>query len=160
MKYKYDKEEILKNLEAYIAENYKEPTFNSGPILFQLEPDQEELRAMLNFTPKTFREKLFGMIKEKKLHEVKVYKKANISRQLFSKIRSNDDYHPERDTIFALAIGMGLNVEETGELLEKGGYIFNEDNKRDIIIQYFLSKQIYDIFLLNETLDKYGFSTL
>ena len=157
---KINKEDLYNDIEKYIAANYKEPKFSTGPILFQNEPDPRELEAMLNFTPKTFRDKLFEMIKEKKLREVKVYKKANISRQLFSKIRSDDNYHPERDTVFALAIGMGLNVEEANQLLYKAGYIFTEDNKRDVIIQYFLSKQIYDIYIVNEVLDKYGFRTI
>ena len=157
---KYSKDDLYNDIEQYISVNYKEPIINTGPILFQKSPDEREIEAMLNFSPKTFRDKLFEMIKEKKLHEVKVYKKAHISRQLFSKIRSDDSYHPERDTVFALAIGMGLNVEETNQLLYKAGYIITEDNKRDIIIQYFLSKQIYDILFLNEILDKYGFNTI
>ncbi len=160
IKPKISKEDLSNDIEKYISVNYKEPVIYTGPILFQMSPNEKELLAMLDFSPKTFRDKLFEMIKEKKLHEVKVYKKAHISRQLFSKIRSDDNYHPERDTVFALAIGMELSVEETNQLLYKAGYIFTDDNKRDVIIQYFLSKQIYDIFLINEVLDKYGFSTI
>ena len=154
------KEALYNDIEKYLSINYAEPVINTGPILFQTCPDERLVDAILNFKPKTFRDKLFEMIEEKKLNEVKVYKKANISRQLFSKIRSDDNYHPERDTVIALAMGMELNVEETNQLLYKAGYIFTEDNKRDVIIQYFLSKRIYDIFTLNEVLIKYGFNPI
>lgn len=108
----------------------------------------------------TFQDKLFSMIKEKQLDEVEIYKHGNISRQLFSKIRSEKDYHPTKNTVFSLAIGMGLNIDETSELLEKAGYTFSSASKADLIIQYFLYHKNYDIFAINEVLERYGFEIL
>ena len=72
-------------------------------------------------------------MREKNLDEVEVYKKGNISRQLFSKIKSEKDYHPAKNTIFSLAIGMELSISETSELLEKAGYSFSSAIKSDLI---------------------------
>ena len=100
------------------------------------------------------------MIAEKKLNEVEVYKKGNISRQLFSKIKSEKDYHPTKNTIFSLAIGMELSISETSVLLEKAGYAFSSAIKFDLIIKYFIEQSNYNIFAINEALDKYGFTPL
>lgn len=100
------------------------------------------------------------MMREKNLDEVEVYKKGNISRQLFSKIKSEKDYHPTKNTIFSLAIGMELSISETSELLEKAGYSFSSAIKSDLLIKYFISNKNYNIFAINEALDKYGFSPL
>ena len=100
------------------------------------------------------------MIRDKKINEVEMYKKGNISRQLFSKIKSEKDYHPTKNTVFSLAIGMELNIDETSELLAKAGYAFSTSSKIDLIIQYFMYHKNYNLFIINKVLDKYGFETL
>lgn len=89
-----------------------------------------------------------------------MYKKVNMSRQLFSKIKSEKDYHPTKNTVFLLALGMELTVDETFELLEKAGYAFSSSCKFDLIIQYFILHKNYNIYAINEVLDKYGLGIL
>lgn len=83
-----------------------------------------------------------------------------MSRKLFSKIRSEKNYHPSKNTIFSLAIGMKLNIDETAKLLDSAGYAFTSASKTDLIVQYFLYHKKYDIFATNEVLDKYELDIL
>ena len=84
--------------------------------------------------------------------DAQVYKKANIDRRLFSKIRNNKDYTPSKPTVLSLAIALELNLDKTNDLLRKAGFALSHSNKFDIIIEYFISNQIYDIYKINQTL--------
>ena len=148
---------VLIDIEDFLLEKYEQPQTNR--ILFQTVQqdvlENQTLEELIKTPSITFQDKLFEMIKEKKLDEVEIYKKANISRQLFSKIRSEKDYHPTKNTVFALAISMGLTIDETSELLDTAGYTFTSTSKTDLIIQYFMYRNNYNIFAINEVLDKY-----
>ena len=160
---KYVTEEQLLDIQKFLNEKYKERT---PTILFQTEAfasgfDSEmSINDIVETKVESFQDRLFQMIREKQLDEVEMYKRGNISRQLFSKIKSEKDYHPTKNTVFSLAIGMKLNIDEASELLEKAGYSFSSANKGDLIIQYFLYHKSYNIFAINEVLDKYGFEVL
>ena len=75
-----------------------------------------------------------------------------MSRQLFSKIRSSADYRPAKKTVLALAIALELSLEETRELLARAGFALSHSNKADIIVEYFIAREIYDIMAVNEAL--------
>ena len=160
---KYVTEFVLLDIEDYLLEKY-ESQINQPKILFQTIPNEDlkdtSIPDLLKQQTENFQDKLFKMIKNKNLDEVQIYKDANISRQLFSKIRSEKNYHPSKNTIFSLAIGMKLNIDETSELLDSAGYIFTSSSKTDLIIQYFLYHKSYNIFEINEVLDKYGLDIL
>ena len=102
----------------------------------------------------SFSDYLFNLIDEKQLDEISVYKSANISRKLFSKIR-NTHYTPSKRTILALAISMKLNRQETNRLLNQAGYSLSPSVLFDVIIDYFILHRIYDIYTINEVLFDY-----
>ena len=101
-----------------------------------------------------FSRTLLRLIDDKGKTDVEVYKRAHIGSKLFSKIRK-DDYTPSKKTVFALAIGLELNLEETESLLACAGYSFSRNKKFDIIVEYFIVKGRYDIFQINDVLLKY-----
>lgn len=81
-----------------------------------------------------------------------VYNAAGIDRRHFSKIITGEDYKPEKDTCLALALALRLTLPEATDLLQKAGYAFSRSSRRDIIIEYFFKRKIYDKFALNEVL--------
>lgn len=108
----------------------------------------------------SFSERLFMFIDERNMKDSEVYNAANISKQVFHKIRTSKNYRPKKTTVLALAIGLRLSLEETDELLRYAGYSFARNDKTDIILSYFISKEIYDIDLINITLYEYDLQLL
>ncbi|MBK5201972.1 MAG: macro domain-containing protein, partial [Spirochaetaceae bacterium] len=100
----------------------------------------------------TFSESLLRLITEKNKTEVEVYKMANVDRKLFSKIRSNGDYKPSKITAISFAIALELNLDETKDLIRKAGFALSHCSRFDIIIEYCIEYEIFDLFDINDIL--------
>lgn len=153
---RYRSEEYMDCCASAPAPEAAEPKASHRPNWFPSQPKPKlqtaaSLSDLISNLDEGFAQMLFRKIDEKGMTDAQCYKKANLDRKLFSKIR-NPDYKPSKPTILALAIALELNLAETQNMLMKAGFALSHSNKFDVIIEYCINNQIYDILKINEIL--------
>jgi O-acetyl-ADP-ribose deacetylase (regulator of RNase III) len=171
---------LLGDIESYIDEHYVKKHKLSRRTLLDVEQRSLDEADLLSYnlpTPKVaesrpaapakgiddlvnnldepFSSFLLRLIDNKGKTDVEVYKRANLDRKLFSKIRTGKGYTPSKRTAIALAIALELNLDETEDLLQRAGYALSPSQKFDVIVEFFIINHKYDIFEINEVLFQY-----
>ena len=114
------------------------------------------LSDLVEHPGESFQKRLLRLIDERGLKDAEVYKKANVDRKLFSKIRCSEEYLPGKRTAVALAIALRLSPEETADLLSRAGMALSPSSRFDLIVEYCIEHGIYDIFKVNALLFQYN----
>ncbi len=154
---------IKKKLDLYINEylEKKERTSFVGKCMASrkaiFEYEEADISSYINDNKEddTFQTKLFKLIDDRNLKDSDVYNKVNIDRRLFSKIRSNKDYHPSKETIILLGLALELNESDIEDLLNSASYSLPMNTKYDLIIRFCFKEKIYDVNKVNEFLYDY-----
>ncbi len=129
----------------------KKPGGLSG-LFHPAAPAETSLDRYLEMQDEGFRDMLLRKIDERGLTDAECYKRANVDRKLFNKIKNQPDYHPGKYTVLALAISLRLPMPELREMLMKAGFSLTRSSKADLIVEYFLLQGRYDVFEINEAL--------
>ena len=117
---------------------------------------QSRLEERMRHISDTFSQYLMYLIQDKKMENAEVYKRAIVDKKIFSKIKNNVDYHPQKLTALCLCVGAKLNLDESRDLLARAGYALSPCDKTDIIFSYFIENEIYDMIELDIQLEEHG----
>lgn len=166
---KSDKPRAFKeaNINADMKADMKADIEASEPVLMSmaLEADEcmdfeeehfEKLEERMKHMTDTYSEYLLYLIQSKGMENAEVWKRAIIDKKIFSKIKNNPDYHPQKMTALCLCIGAKLNLDESRDLLARAGYALSPCDKTDIIFSYFIENEIYDMIELDIQLEEHG----
>lgn len=129
--------------------------YEDGAAHFE-EQHESRLEERMKHMTDTFSQYLMYLIQDKKMENADVWKRAIVDRKVFSKIKNNPDYHPQKLTALCLCIGAKLNLDESRDLLARAGYALSPCDKTDIIFSYFIENEIYDMIELDIQLEEHG----
>jgi hypothetical protein len=159
----FDKE-LLLELQAYIEKHLKLQilqTFESVSFQKSEELQNIEIEDFIKVKRQpTFNQTLFRYIDKKGASDSDIYKRAGIDRRHFSKIRSNPEYKPGKNTVIALALALELTKKETDKLLGSAGYSLSDSDTFDLVIQFCLEKKIYNFYDINQALNYFSLNPL
>lgn len=120
------------------------------------EEHESKLKERMKHLTDTFSEYLMYLIGERNMKNADVYKRAIVDKKVFSKIKNDCDYHPNKLTALCLCVGAMLNLDETKDLLARAGYALSPCDKTDIIFSYFIENEIYDMIEIDIQLEEHG----
>lgn len=124
------------------------PAFAFRPMAEAAKP-KRTLDDLMKHVSETWQESLLRMIDERGYTDTEVYKRANVDRKLFSKIRSNANYQPKKITAMAFALALRLSLDETKDFLRRAGYALSPSSRFDLIVEYFIEQEVYDTYTIN-----------
>lgn len=137
-----------------------EKSSGKSSVLKSLKPSKRTLEKLLAQKNETFSQMLLRLIKERGITNAQAYKKANQDKRLFSKIKNDKNYSPDKKTVLAFALGLELTLDETKDLLLRAGYAFSPSNNFDKVIQYCIETKEYNIFEIEIILYDLGLESL
>ena len=145
---------VSNDVRYSISTNYEEEIEKNTEQALNIFTIEDIIRS--NKQEVTFSDYLMKLIDRRGMTNAQVYKKANVSKSVFHTIWSNKHQIPKKNTVLAFAIALELDLKETNELLKKAGYAFSNAIVFDVLIQYFITHKIYDVFKINEILYDYN----
>ena len=139
--------------DFYVEPEMSKPETRPVPVLPAAKATSKiNWSRLVSQTDEGFSKALLRLIDEKGMTDAQCYKKANVDRRLFSKIRSDPAYKPSKPTVFAFAIALELTLQETREFLQKAGFALTHSSKLDLVLEYCIRNGIYDVISINEVL--------
>ncbi|EID85807.1 hypothetical protein MSI_06260 [Treponema sp. JC4] len=143
-------------IDSYIKTEFHYKIHDTPLEIKSPTPNYSSINDFIQQSDDILQDNIRKMILAKQLDEVEVYKKADIDRKLFSKIRTQPDYHPNKNTLLKLCLAMNLNTDETENLLKSAGYSLSRSLRSDLILRYCFGHRIFDVITVNQILDHYG----
>ena len=144
--------ELLARRRAKHAKNVYCGSALPPAAMEKAEKPERTLEDILDNADETFQQMLFRLISERGMTNVEVYKKANLDKKLFAKIKANENYMPKKVTALALCIALKLNFDEAKDLIGRAGYTFSPSSKTDLIVRYFIEHEAYDVMTIDGVL--------
>ena len=146
----------FEEIDSYIKHEFQYESHAASFNIKEPVPNYGSINDFLKESDDILQDNIRNLILSKQLDEVEVYKKADIDRKLFSKIRTQPDYHPNKNTLLKLCLAMNLNTDETENLLKSAGYSLSKSLRSDLILRYCFRHKIFDVITVNQILDHYG----
>ena len=146
----------FEEIDSYIKTEFRYESHETIQEIKSPTPNYGSINDFIQQSDDILQDNIRKIILSKQLDEIEVYKKADIDRKLFSKIRTQPDYHPNKNTLLKLCLAMNLDTDETEDLLKSAGYSLSKSLRSDLILRYCFGHNIFDVITVNQILDHYG----
>ena len=153
---RYSREPVIQDgIKFSLRDNYDDVSIQrTMRSMSPTTPTERVLHALESSTNMTFVDKLLEHIDKRHMRDSDVYHAAQIDRRLFSKIISDREYKPAKDTCIAFAFALKLTLDDAEDLLSRAGYTLSHSNKRDVLLEYFFKEEVYNLFDINDILNR------